>query len=69
MRFIFKFNETFAFFIFLSFLVFIIFLATGAAVFSALLSAMIIYMFLRFAYFLWGLLIKLFGFWRNGTNV
>lgn len=69
MKFIFKFNETFGFFVFISFLVFLLCMIAGAAILASFLSAVIIYVFLRFAYFLWSLLLKLFGFWRNGTNV
>lgn len=68
MKFNFKFNETFGFFVFVAFLAFLACVVSGAAVFASFLSAVFIYIFLRFCYFLWGLLLKLFGFWR-GSNV
>lgn len=68
MRFDFKFNETLGFFVFVSLLVFVICMIGGASVFASFLSAVIFYIFLKFASFLWGLFLKIFGFWRgNGV--
>ena len=55
----FKFNETYAFFIFVAFLSFLAFIVSGVNVLPAFISAVFIYIFLRFANFLWGLIMKL----------
>ena len=60
----FKFNETYAFFIFVGFLSFFGFWVSGCSLFASFLSAIFIYIFLRFANFLWGLIMKLIGMSR-----
>lgn len=55
------FNHDFAFLIFVSFLSGLIFLISGVGFLSAFLTAVFIYIFLRFCYFLWSIVIKLVG--------
>lgn len=56
-----KFNEQYAFFVFVSVLSFFGFLLSGCATFASFISAIFIYAFLRFANFLWKLIIKIIG--------
>lgn len=64
----FVFNENYAFFIFVSFVLFLVFKISGCSFFVSFLSATFIYIFLRFTYFLYGLLLKVIGIW-GGRNV
>lgn len=54
-----KFNEDYAFLIFVSFLAGILSFFSGVSALSALLTGIFVYIFLRFCYFLWGLILKL----------
>ena len=66
MRFQTKFNEDFLYLGFVSFIIFVIFMVSGAGFLGSLISAILIYAFLRFTYWLFSLIRKIFGFWRKG---
>lgn len=61
------FNHEFAFLIFIAALAGIIFFFSGVGLLSSFLTGVFIYIFLRFCYFLWGILLKLLG--RGGLDV
>ena len=56
----FNYNEEYAFFIFVSFFSGILFLISGVSWFSAFLTGLFIYIFLRFTYFLWRFVSRIF---------
>ena len=68
MKFQFRFNETYAFFVFVCFLAFCAFMLSGAPLSASFLSAVFIYIFLRFAYFLWNIILRLFGRAGGGSG-
>ncbi len=61
------FNYDFAFLIFVSALSGLIFLISGVGLVSSFLTGVFIYIFLRFCYFLWGIILKFAG--RGGLDV
>lgn len=63
MRHEFKFNEDFAFLIFIATFTAVIFLISGVAFLSAFLTGICLYIYLRFVYFLWSLVLRLIGHW------
>ena len=62
MKFILKFNQDYAFFIFISIIAGVFFIASGVPFISAFLTGVFIYIFLRFSYFLWNIIMKFFKF-------
>lgn len=61
------FKHDYAFLIFVSALSGFVFLFSGVGLLSAFLTAVFIYIFLRFCYFLWEIILKLAG--RGGLDV
>ena len=61
MRHEFKFNEDYAFLIFISVVSSLLFLFSGVNVLSVLLTGIFLYIYLRFVYFLWSLIRRLIG--------
>lgn len=55
----FKFNEEYAFLIFVSIIAGILCFFSGVSAVSALLTGIFVYIFLRFCYFLWGIIMKI----------
>lgn len=53
-----KFNQDYAFLIFVSFLAGILSFFSGVSAMSALLTGIFVYIFLRFCYFLWNIILK-----------
>lgn len=62
-----KFNRDYAFFIFVSFTAGFLFALSGISLLSSFLTGIFIYVFLRFMYFVWGILTKFFD--RGNPNV
>lgn len=61
----FHYNEQFAYFIFVAFIIGILCMVSGVSWFSAFLTGVFIYIFLRFTYFLWGIFLRLFQHGRG----
>lgn len=61
MRHEFKFNEDYAFLIFISFVSSVLFLFSGVSLLSVLVTGIFMYIYLRFVYFLWSLILRLIG--------
>lgn len=54
-----KFNEDFAFLMFIAAFSGALFLLSGASVLSSFLTGIFIYIYLRFTYFLWGIVLRI----------
>ena len=59
----FKFNQDYAFLIFIAFFSALLFLISGISFLSAFLTGIFLYIYLRFVYFLWSLILRLIGRW------
>lgn len=64
----FHYNEQFAYFIFVAFIIGILCLISAASWFSSFLTGVFVYIFLRFTYFLWMVILKLFQHGYNGKS-
>lgn len=62
----FHYNEQFAYFVFVAFLTGILCLISGVSWLSAFLTGVLIYLFLRFTYFLWNMLHRMILHLRGG---
>lgn len=56
-----KFNEEYAFLVFVSIIAGVLCFFSGVSAVSALLTGIFVYIFLRFCYFLWGLIMRIFS--------
>lgn len=57
----FIFNEDYAFLMFISLVSALLFLLSGVSVVSAFLTGIFLYIYLRFCYFLWGIIRRFLG--------
>lgn len=61
-----KFNEDYSFLIFVSIVAAILFLMSGVSILSAFLTGLFIYLFLRFCFFVWMIILRVLG--RGGDK-
>lgn len=64
----FIFNEDYAFLMFISLFSALLFLLSGVSVMSAFLTGIFLYIYLRFIYFLWGLIRRFIGRGSGGKT-